>query len=284
MKRALLVGINPYKKPHINKLNGCVSDVLNIRDALKTFYGFENSGIRVLTDDRAEKDAILDRLNDLVHGARDGDPIVFHYSGHGSQVRDRDGDELADSMDELICPYDMDWDGTFITDDDLAAILEKLPEGTPMEVLLDCCHSGTGIRKLMGLATLISTRNGAQEEVWGSSQPRYTPPPIDMICRSEGEEKDLSINRLLLTNQYLSKPVLWAGCRSDQTSADAFIEGKYNGAFTFYLCQNIRKAEGKISRAELIKRMREDLKLGSYDQIPQLETKEPGKITGNIFG
>ena len=274
MKRALLVGINNYKDPQIGRLNGCVNDVLNIRDVLKTYFGFENSGIHVLTDDRAEKQAILERLELMVdEGTRDGDPMVFHYSGHGSQVRDRDGDELADGLDELLCPYDMDWESCHITDDHLAAILDNLPDGAPMEVLLDCCHSGTGIR---GLIDFLMTRDP------GVPKARYTPPPIDMICRSEGE-KNLSINRLLLTNQYLSKPVLWAGCRSDQTSADAYIGGNYNGAFTYHLGDHIRKAGGKISRAELIKRMREDLKLGSFDQIPQLETKDTGKITGNIF-
>jgi hypothetical protein len=31
---------------------------------------------------------------------------VFHYSGHGSQVRDKKGKELRDGKDEIICPWD----------------------------------------------------------------------------------------------------------------------------------------------------------------------------------
>jgi Caspase domain len=30
------------------------------------------------------------------------DKLLFHFSGHGSQIRDRDGDELKDQLDEII--------------------------------------------------------------------------------------------------------------------------------------------------------------------------------------
>ena len=53
----------------------------------------------------------------MVKSAVKGDFLIFQFSGHGSQIRDREGDELSDHMDELICPYDMNWDDGFITDD-----------------------------------------------------------------------------------------------------------------------------------------------------------------------
>lgn len=284
MKRALLVGINNYEKlGKDSNLNGCVNDVLNIRDILKTFYGFTNDDIHVVTDERATGRAILERLENMVKNAQAGDQLLFHFSGHGSQIRDRDGDELADGLDEILCPYDMDWDNTYITDDDLASALEKLNPAASMEVLLDCCHSGTGIRGMGGLIDFIMTRDAEPGHGAPSSLPRFLPPPIDIACRAEGTKGVIAINKLFLTNQYLSKPVLWAGCKSSQTSADAFIGGKYNGAFTYTLCEIVRRSEGKVSRAELIKRMRQDLRDGDFDQEPQLETSEPGKITSNFF-
>ena len=103
MKReALLVGINDYYG--VNDLQGCINDVTNVRSILKTFFGFENTDIRVLTDSRATKQNILSRLEKMVRNAVSGDYLIFHFSGHGSQIRDREGDELADHMDELICP------------------------------------------------------------------------------------------------------------------------------------------------------------------------------------
>ena len=106
--RALLVGINDYQG--ISDLRGCINDVTNMRDILKTHLGFTNKDIRVLVDRRATRANILKRLRWMVDGAKPGDFLVFHFSGHGSQIRDRDGDELQDQMDELICPWDMNWD------------------------------------------------------------------------------------------------------------------------------------------------------------------------------
>jgi hypothetical protein len=47
----------------------------------------------MLADRRATKDSIMARLNLkwLMNGVKPGDLLVFHYSGHGSEVRDRTG-------------------------------------------------------------------------------------------------------------------------------------------------------------------------------------------------
>ncbi|MEI6262162.1 MAG: caspase family protein [Deltaproteobacteria bacterium] len=86
--KALIVGVNKYKLPG-SDLQGCVNDATNVRD----IYGFTTNDIRVLVDARATKSAIMDRLNWLVKDAKAGDKLLFHFSGHGSQIRDRDGDE-----------------------------------------------------------------------------------------------------------------------------------------------------------------------------------------------
>jgi hypothetical protein len=65
--------------------------------------------------------------------------------------------------------------------------------------------------------------------------------------------------------------VLWAACRSDQYSTDAEIGGTPNGAFTYYFCKHIRDTGGRISRADLLKRVRASLKHEGYSQVPQLE-------------
>ena len=90
MKRALLVGINNYKK--VNDLMGCVNDVTNVRSILKTYYGYNNANIRVLVDSRAGRSEILLRLKAMVSESKSGDEIFFSFSGHGSQVRDRNGE------------------------------------------------------------------------------------------------------------------------------------------------------------------------------------------------
>ena len=76
-------------------------------------------------------------LRTLAASSEPGDRLVFHYSGHGSQVRDADGDELTGGLDEILCPYDFDWDGSFIKDDDLASILGELAQGVSAEIIRD---------------------------------------------------------------------------------------------------------------------------------------------------
>src|SRR3990172_710149 len=145
MKKALLVGINRYPDPR-NELKGCVNDVRQVAGMLKERYGFPgDADMRLLTDARATTKAILDGLAWLIAGASTGDSLVFHYSGHGSQVPDMSGDETTDRLDEILCPYDLDWKRP-LTDDDLAAACAGVPRGALLTVILDCCHSGTGLR------------------------------------------------------------------------------------------------------------------------------------------
>ncbi len=260
--KALLVGINRYKIPGAD-LQGCVNDVTNLRDCLLKYFGATTGNIRILTDARATRVGILEGLAWLTKEAKAGDSLLFHYSGHGSQIRDLDGDEVKDHMDEVICPHDMDWDkenAGFITDDELDARFRELPRGVNLEVLLDSCHSGTGTREMAALAQL------PREQYL---RPRYLTPPADIASR---QDDDLAVTRLLRTaSRRKTVPVLFAGCKDSQTSADAYIGGSYNGAFTYYLCKHIRDTQGQIPRAELLKRLRASVKFNGFSQVPQLE-------------
>jgi metacaspase-1 len=263
--KAFLVGVNIYEMPGSN-LSGCVNDATNVRDILLKYFGFSVKDIRVLVDGRATKKAIMERLEWLVKDARAGDRLLFHFSGHGSQIRDRDGDELNDHLDEILCPHDMDWDGTYIVDDELKAVFDGIPAGVHLEVLLDSCHSGTGTREAAAFALL------PPEHAFKS---RFLVPPVDILCRQTGED-DLPVTRMLRTGNPTSH-VLFAGCRDNQTSADALIGGAYNGAFTYYLCKHLRDTQGGITRADLLKSLRASLKHEGYDQVPQLECPSPAK-------
>lgn len=263
-KKALLVGINDYKQ--INDLRGCINDVTNMRDVLLKYFDFTVPEIRVLVDSRATKANILTRLKWLVTGAKKGDTLIFHYSGHGTQLRDRDGDELKDHLDEAICPWDTNWDGGLILDDDLSNIFQGLQKEVSLEVLLDACHSGTATKEMMMIKEM---------------KIRFLPPPIDIECRKEEDLKIKKIGKISLEKSL--NHTLWAGCKDNQTSADALIGTTYNGAFTYYFCKYIRETQGKITRGELLKRVRSSLKYAGYSQIPQLEVPMPTKKQEMVF-
>jgi len=288
MKKALLVGINNYPG-YENDLRGCLNDVTNVQDILVKHFGFDPAGIRTLADSRATKAAIVDSLSSLVAKCSAGDVLVFHYSGHGSQVRDLDGDELDDGKDEILCPYDFNWKNGFVADDDLAAILKGLPKGVHLEVLLDSCHSGTGTREIvldrgrlaeLGAAVGAGLADQAFKLVWGSAgclRHKFLTPPPDVALRAdEVFGPELAVRRVGSLGKGMNH-ALWAACRSNQFSADADIGGTPNGAFTYYFCRHVRDSDGKLTRAELLKRIRASLRHEGYSQVPQLEGPESKK-------
>lgn len=255
MKRALLVGINDYPGT-FNDLMGCVADVQNMQDLLVSVFGFAREDIVMVTDRNATTSNILKALETLVHGARAGDLLVFHYSGHGSQVPDTHGDE-ADKLDEILCPVDLDWKSHVIKDDDLGKIFNTLASGVHLEVFLDSCHSGTGLKDL----------NSTYR------RPRFMPMPAELSPGAGKARKPRSI-----------KPeraqVLWTACKANQYASDACLGGKYGGAFTTLFCEYVRRAQGKPSRNDLLKALRADLKKNGFTQTPQLEAGSKYKKAG----
>ena len=101
MKKALLVGIDNYSDPDAN-LSGCINDVALMHELLSQHYSFDT--ITTLKDEQATFENIITSLRQLVSDTLPNDTILFHYSGHGSQVPDDDNDE-NDYLDECLCPY-----------------------------------------------------------------------------------------------------------------------------------------------------------------------------------
>src|SRR5262245_39211298 len=168
-KKALLIGINRYKIPGAY-LRGCVNDLKNIQSVLTTYFGFANKDIAVLTDYAATTKAIKNEITKLVSGAKKGDVILLHYSGHGANVPDTNGDE-ADHRDEILCPTDLDWKKP-LTDDWLRTTFNKLKPGVRFTVIMDCCHSGTNTRAVLPPDA--------------PSIPRYLPNPWDLMAEESG--------------------------------------------------------------------------------------------------
>jgi hypothetical protein len=233
-----------------------------------------------------------------------GDEVFFQFSGHGSQVRDRGPkDELADHKDEILCPADLDWNTRLITDDDIGAWLKGFPAGTKITVVLDCCHSGTGTRSLQnpienphykadrflpppidialrseGLTKLkgvklgprIGTGHGWRRGAWRAERASR---PSGLRWWSLGWWR----RRFRRRPKPKPKPeapsmnhVLISGCKSDQTSADAYIGSRYNGALSRYLIDAIRQAP-KASVRVVQETAKENIRKAGFTQVSQLE-------------
>jgi hypothetical protein len=262
--RALLVGIDQYERADVPPLRGCVNDVVLVRSVLKRYFEVPNDDIRVVVNARATKANILRRLHGLIEASRDGDVVVFYFSGHGSQIRDRNGDELTDSLDEVLCPYDIDWDrGTYILDDDLGDVFAHLPPGVLLEAFFDCCFWGAGPRALVA-----EPRPQAQRP-----DLRWLPPPIDIASRAEGDEDRLAYHGL--SGCFADENVYWGASAEGQEAAEDTFEGRTHGIFTYWSYRFIRDnveavGQGGYSRTQLLDELRAYLVSLGYPQTPEL--------------
>lgn len=272
----MCVGINQYQNYPSAALQGCVNDVKDMETVLTKYMGFASTDIVKLTDGQATKENIIRNLKEMVDGAKAGKytNLVFSMSSHGTQVPDTSGDE-PDRADEAFCPTDLAekggvWDHEHvILDDELHDLFVQLPRNVSLEVFMDTCHSGTGLKAI----DLLLDR-----------KPRYLPPPSLKAFEEVEGRSSRGLYRSLLESGITQQPILWAACKADQTSADARIEGTWHGAFTYYLCKEMIAGQNKITRKALLKKVRDDLKTGHYDQVPQLElqaTKRNLPLLGN---
>lgn len=124
-RKALLIGINYFSQR--GQLRGCINDVKNMSTYLNSHFGYKREDMVILTDDQQNpmsqptKANLLRAMHWLVKDARPNDSLFFHYSGHGGQTKDLDGDE-DDGYDEVIYPVDFRQAG-HIVDDEMHRIM-----------------------------------------------------------------------------------------------------------------------------------------------------------------
>lgn len=283
-KRALLIGVNDYTRgPAHWDLRGCENDVAMTRELLVTKFGFPEENIKVLLSGEATAEGIRAAIEDwLVDRSQPEDIVYFHFSGHGSQLKDMDGDE-DDGRDEMICPADMEQGKveSVISDDQLQALLARIPANN-VTVVLDACHSGTGTRDL----TRSRARFVEFEPGLGPGTRAIVVSAADQPAPAVFPEKPAvdSAHKLSGSGGMEGggkRQVIISGCRAEQTSADAFIdEGFYAGALTYNLIENMKKAPPDMTYRELLEQVVRDIKAAKYTQTPQVE----GDMDRPLFG
>jgi hypothetical protein len=168
-RRALLVGISDYETGtnsedgwrHLNTKR----DLENMRYVLETFYGFKSSDIRTLANGEATQSNIVRTFREHLIGKTRPDAAVFYFTGHGHQVLDEDGDEVADGLDEVLVtwvprasqalPKDQRRKMMYMLDDTIAGLLKDLSASMhdtnqkmqgSIAVIFDSCNSGSATK------------------------------------------------------------------------------------------------------------------------------------------
>jgi hypothetical protein len=104
-KYAIVIGISDYAR-EANDLEYADDDALDMVNVLTTVYGYKPKNIHLLISDYKTNNAtnadITSAINWLKGRAKEGDEVVFFYSGHGARGKANDGDKEA--IDEAIVP------------------------------------------------------------------------------------------------------------------------------------------------------------------------------------
>ena len=284
-RKALFIGINYYGQN--GELRGCINDVHNIKNFLTKNYKIDE--VLVLTDDQTSNPSkmptrknILAAFRWLRNGAKSGDSLIFHYSGHGGSVKDTDGDE-EDGMDETLIPVDYKQAGHIVDDEVHDVLVRGLPKGVRLTSIMDCCHSESILdlpyiytvngdlqiietSKNEGIATLVGA--GTRFLLDGNKTKAIASIKEGMkhLMSSTSGGNSAAREKTIKTRSTEADVIQFSGCRDSQTSADAQIGGEATGAMSYALITSLKKNKNQ-NYTHLLKEMRQLLN-GKYTQIP----------------
>jgi hypothetical protein len=257
VKKALLIGIN-YTGTE-NSLNGCINDVNHIKTFLIENCGYLKENITLISDQESvkpTKDNMEKTIKSLVDKNVAGDTLFFYYSGHGSKLKDYSGDE-NDGMDEVLVPLDYEKAG-IISDDWLSLnLINKVNKDVTLWCFTDCCHSGTMVDLKYNYKSLCELKNK------NSVDKNYNP----------SEWNDVFSFSIEKSSEVPGNVYLFSGCQDAETSTDASINNKSQGAFTFCLLEFLKSPKfknGNVKLRNILKEINCRLKINGFCQNSQL--------------
>ncbi|QDT16755.1 caspase family protein [Alienimonas californiensis] len=289
VQKALLVGINQYR--YLRDLEGCRNDVAHWKHLLTQRCGAAENKVQYLVDEAATRQNLV-RWWTWLCRVPEGSHAVFFFSGHGTQVTDRSGDE-RDRKDELYCLHESDPSDarTYLYDDELWRLTAQFPTHSRLTVIVDSCHSGTALRAPGPPQPSAPAPVAPSDEVWSeaegeppfagevdSADPgpvlRYSPPPNpprrEIRARTTAPE---------LRGQGDDRPQLnafLAASQDDQEATEATIAGRRHGVFTYYLIRTLAAGGLNQPLGQVVEGVSRLIQSGGYPQVPNLLVRQPG--------
>lgn len=242
---ALCIGINDYPGTHMD-LRGCVNDANDWAAEL----GARGFAVTRLLNEQATKAAMVASFKAVIGAAESGDLVVITFSGHGTYVPDVNGDEL-DGLDEALCPYDLQTNGSALVDDEIHALFAARKRGVRLVLIADSCHSGT-----------VTRAAGADDDADDMLRPRFMPMgnwlPAELLPRGASGKPVASVPVTSGASPFVGAmsrqagDLLLSGCKEgpNNFSYDATIKRRANGAFTYYALKALKSLKPGASYAE----------------------------------
>lgn len=278
--RALIIGIEKYGGPGIKPALGSERDAAEVERFVIEKLKFNPASIRKLTGAQATSQRIHEEFQQwLIASTNSGDRVFFYYSGHGSYLRDDDGDEKEDGYDETIVPYDAERNGSgMIRDDQFARWVADLT-GRRIVMVFDSCHSGTISR---GTISLGANDESARYIVPDESQLREKAQSRNLLEVSDGRIGDG--NRI----SRQSDAVIISAAGAKQTAHSMAVNGQWRGALTYGLIEIYRNGAPKLLalrdglKSQIVNWQRSKRLNGQ--QIPEFEVSSTRLESEPLFG
>jgi hypothetical protein len=272
-KKSLLIGIN--YPGSAQELKGCHSDIDNMAEFL-SYRGYSNNPRdQAILSDRPSVPFdspyyptghnLLAAMDWLV--SEPGCTLFLHYSGHGGLIADVDGNRGAGGMDNTIVPVDFEQRGQISSTVLHERLVTCMAAECTLFVIMDCCHSGSALELPFvyrsdsegRISLMDNLRAGArlvgeaQQLIDGGFTYRNVGEARELLAGASSffkglrhmgeqqEEEGLSGGEF--EGQYGSENkmvTMFSGCRDDQTSADARIQGEATGAMTWAFLETMK--------------------------------------------
>jgi hypothetical protein len=271
-RKSLLIGINYVGTK--NALRGCHQDVANMMQFLSyKGYSSDPKSQVVMRDDQKTDPRgsfypngrnILAAMHWLV--SEPNTCNFLHYSGHGGQVKDPDGDRDS-GFDSTIVPRDFETNGQLDSDKLHRTLISALPANSTLFVIFDCCHSGSAIELPfvyrsdadgnVSMMDNVKTGVGLLEEATSLIHGGFS---MDKLAHAKdlfagastffkqlqhsGEEQEEGVGEEHFVEDWKSEhkfATMFSGCRDDQTSADASIGGANVGAMSWAFLETMKR-------------------------------------------
>lgn len=279
-KRALIIAIGKYPAQSGWATISSDNDVLLIKSSLQR-QGFNTQNFAVVTNEQATKAGILNAFNTLINNSQAGDIVVFHFSGHGQQVTDTNGDEL-DGLDEALVPYNAGKTNsngsgdlkTHLIDDELNALLGRLRTkvGSKGDVLvfLDACHTGTGTRGLEELEPDAIYRGTNEIYVIPGYEKAKEIKTLQIDSTSFQEELPATRGGTSI----LSPILIMSACSAEQQNKEYQEKGKGYGSLSYAISKVLTKSTAGKTYITFFESVRNEMLplMGRHHyQTPQIE-------------
>jgi hypothetical protein len=244
---ALLVGVDGYPAEVAPALTGCGNDIDAARRLVADLAG-ERAVVTVLLDGAATVAAVEDAVVRELGKAGPGDTALLWFSGHGTQLPAAGADLLVEAtgMNQAVLCVD----GPLL-DKRLGALLNTVAAGgAQVTAVLDCCHSGGGTRKPVGL------RYAAPSPAW--KVPAGGAAAREALAGAPGGH------------------VLMAASRLNQPSYEDWFDGRQHGVFTHALVGAARAAGPDATCRQLLAAAAARVARAGREQPPVLLPDTPG--------